>query len=74
MYVPIRSGCPVADQPAGFDLTAVAISTIVIVAMVFLAVHLIPALATAVYQLVPMVIVVWFIVMVLRGIVKGLLP
>ena len=51
-----------ADQPTGFDLTAVAISTIVIVAMLFLAVHLIPALASAVYQLVPMVIVVWFIV------------
>jgi hypothetical protein len=63
-----------ADQPTGLDLTAVAIGTVVIVAMIFLAVHLIPALTSAVYQLVPMVIVVWFIVMVLRGIVKGLLP
>jgi hypothetical protein len=42
--------------------------------MLFLAVRLIPQLTQAAFQLLPMVLIVWFIVEVLRGIVKGLLP
>jgi len=66
-------GRAVAEK-SGFDLTAVSASVVIVVAMLFAAVHLIPLLTSALFQLLPAVLIVWFIVMVLRGIVKGLLP
>ena len=64
----------VAEPSTGFDPTTIATGLVVIVAMLFLAVRLIPQLTQAAFQLLPMVLIVWFIVEVLRGIVKGLLP
>lgn len=63
-----------AEQPSAFDLTAVAMSLVLIVAMLFIAVQLIPVLVQVLFQLLPAVLIVWFIVIVLRGIVRGLLP
>ena len=61
------------DQ-SGVDVTAMAASTIVIVGMLFFAVHLLPVLTTVLLAIVPPVLILWFIVMVLRGVIRGLLP
>jgi uncharacterized oligopeptide transporter (OPT) family protein len=77
--VGIRSASSVQNQrdvtgQTGFYITTIAASTVVIGAMLYFAVQLIPLLAQVVYQLVPMTVVVWFVVMALRGIIRGLLP
>lgn len=59
---------------SGFNVTEITASVVVIVAMLFLAVHLIPLVTAVLYAILPPVLLVWFITMVLRVIVRGLLP
>ena len=63
-----------AEQPSAFDLTAVAMSLVLIVVMLFIAVQLLPLIVQVLFQLLPGILILWFIVTVLRGIVKRLLP
>ncbi len=56
-----------------FDLGAVTVTLIVVVAMVAIVIRLIPALRQMVWQVLPGILALWLIVAVLRGMVKKLL-
>lgn len=62
-----------ADQPE-FDVARVAASAVVVIGMLFAAVHMLPFFIAALYAVVPPVLILWLIVMALRTIIRGLLP
>lgn len=57
-----------------FDAARIAESTVVIVAMLFAVAHVLPVLINTLYAIVPPALTAWFIVLVLRGIIRGVLP
>lgn len=58
------------SDESSFDLPAIAASMVIIAGMLFAAVRLLPVLTAALYAVVPPVLILWFIVIVLRGVVK----
>jgi K+ transporter len=61
------------SDESSFDLPAIAASMVIILGMLFAVVRLLPVLTAALYAVIPPVLILWFIVIVLRGIVKTFL-
>ena len=59
---------------AEFDLSRVAASVVVLFGILVAAAHLLPFLTAVLLAIVPPLLILWFIVMVLRGILRQLLP
>ncbi len=60
-------------EPSGFDAASLAAQMVVVVVGVFLAIKLLPVLAATALDLLPSVVVVWFVLLVLRGVVRTFL-
>ena len=60
-----------SDEP-GLDLPAVAASTTIIVGTVYLGIRLLPSLTEVLSAIIPVVLILWFIIAVLRCIIRGL--
>jgi hypothetical protein len=61
------------DDENGLRLFSVTANLVVIVIMVWLAIMLLPLFTATVLQLLPIVVIIWFILMVVRGIIQMLL-
>ena len=58
---------------SSFDLGSVAALLVVLVVMIAVLIHLIPALLQMAWQVLPRILMLWLIVAVLRSMVKKLL-
>jgi hypothetical protein len=71
--MPTHRDVTVADHQS-IDLAAVTANAIVLVVVLAFGIKLIPAITAVLLQLVPPLLVLWLIVVILRGMVSVLLP
>jgi hypothetical protein len=68
----VPDGFEVSDE-SSFKIAEVAAALIVIVVLLFIAVQLIPALTSVLYDLLAPVLLLWFTVVVLRTVIRAML-